>query len=100
DDRPVTARYVMVSEKASAPVFEVEITDDVLDRLRDVVGVIVDGITGGRFPARPGDASWRGGWEHCEYCAFDRLCQASRDGQWDGKSGSSPEVAGFGGLGE
>jgi RecB family exonuclease len=81
DDTPVQSRYWMVAEKSDFR--RHEITVDTVERLREVLGTLVEGITAGRFPARPGEEDWRGGWEHCRYCEFDRVCQADRDRAWE-----------------
>ena len=70
-----------------------------IDRLVDVLGVLVEGITAGRFPARPGEEHWQGGWEHCHFCEFDRVCQADRDRAWERVQGTA-ELAAYVALAE
>jgi RecB family exonuclease len=91
---PVEARYWVVSEKADFKRVGITVDEAVEARLHEVVGVMVGGITAGRFPARPGEEDWRGGWDHCRFCAFDRLCQADRDRRWE-RVRSSPELASY-----
>ena len=76
---PVEARYWFVAERARYHQIVKTVDDAMLARLRSVLGVLVEGISAGRFPARPGEENWRGGWEHCNFCEFDRICQADRD---------------------
>ena len=52
-------------------------------RLLEVVDVTVGGIRSGVYPARPGDEDWRGGWENCTYCPYDRVCPTTRAEQWE-----------------
>jgi RecB family exonuclease len=91
---PVTSRYWMVAEKADFREHPVPVDDDTIETLRKVLGVLVDGITGGRFPARPGEENWRGGWEECRYCDFDRVCQADRDRAWE-RVRTTPELEAY-----
>jgi RecB family exonuclease len=62
-------------------------------RFLDVVGVIVDGIESGTFPARPGafDAFF-GTHENCRHCEFDRVCPRNRDDHADAKV-DAPELS-------
>jgi hypothetical protein len=55
-----------------------------VDRFRDVVGVLADGIRDGAFPARPGafHAFYRS-FENCSWCQFDRVCSKTRDDGWE-----------------
>jgi RecB family exonuclease len=93
-DTPVESRYWMVAEKADFRRHPVVVDDKTLERLRKVLGVLVDGITGGRFPARPGEENWRGGWEHCTFCDFNRVCAADRDQAWE-RVQSTPELSAY-----
>ena len=52
-------------------------------RLLEVVDVSVGGVRSGVYPARPGDEDWRGGWENCTYCPYDRVCPTTRAEQWE-----------------
>ena len=68
-------------------------TGDRRTRFLDVVGVIVDGIESGTFPARPGafDAFF-GKHENCRHCDFDRICPRNRDDHADAKV-DAPELS-------
>lgn len=83
EDTVVESRYWMIAERSDFNAFPVPVDDDTLGKLRGALGVLVDGITAGRFPARPGEENWRGGWEHCRYCDFNRVCQSDRDRAWE-----------------
>ena len=67
----------------------VEISLDATEgRFVDVVTTIVDGISGGCFPAYPGEPSWdhrsrTDSWDMCRYCDFDRLCPVDRGRAWE-----------------
>lgn len=52
-------------------------------RLLEVVDVSVGGVRFGVYPARPGDEDWRGGWENCTFCPYDRVCPTTRAEQWE-----------------
>jgi hypothetical protein len=94
DDTEVQSRYWMVAERTDFRSWKVAVDDETIDRLRHALGVLVDGITAGRFPARPGEEDWRGGWEHCTYCDFDRVCQADRDRAWE-RVRTTPELEAY-----
>jgi hypothetical protein len=99
-ERPVLARYQMVSERAGYQTFDVDVSDGVLARLHEVTQVIATGISSGAFLARPGDADWRGGWTNCTYCQFDRLCLEGRDVHWDGKKRATAALEAYVNLSE
>jgi ATP-dependent helicase/DNAse subunit B len=93
EDRPVHARYVMVSERANYAEYGIDVDDAVMDRFTDVLDVIVSGIAAGAFPTRPGElSSWTGTWDNCTYCEFDRLCPVGRDAHWHTKKHSEPAL--------
>ena len=94
------SRYQMVSERAAFQTFPVDVTEDVLTRLRQVLEVIVAGVSDGAFIARPGEADWRGGWKNCMYCDFDRLCLEARDVHWDNKKQATPALVSYVNLSE
>ncbi len=65
--------------------------DDARDRFVEVVGIIVDGVEQGCFPANPGARSydWRSQretHESCRHCDFDDLCPVDRGTVWERKS--------------
>jgi hypothetical protein len=61
-------------------------THDRRERFIDVLATIVDGIESGVFLVEPGEWNiWRGTYENCMYCDFDRLCVRNRGEQADVK---------------
>jgi ATP-dependent helicase/DNAse subunit B len=84
----VLSRYWVVSERAGYRVHAVPVNDSVLQRFREVIEVIVDGITSGAFLSRPGEPYWKGGWDNCSFCDFNSLCQEERDVHWTRKKGA------------
>jgi len=91
---PVESRYLMVSERSGFRSHAVVVDEATIARLIAVLDVLVEGITAGRFPARPGEEDWRGGWDHCRYCDFDRVCQSDRDRAWE-RVRSTPDLASY-----
>lgn len=54
------------------------------ERFGRVLGVLADGIAGGRFPARPGEHAYHwGNFAHCAWCEFDAICPQDRDEEWE-----------------
>ncbi len=74
-----------------------EFRPEVRERFETVLGLIVDGIDRGCFPARPGELRYDARvhreefWE-CRYCPYDRICPLDRGAAWDAKS-TDPAVA-------
>jgi RecB family exonuclease len=100
-DRPVDAHYWFVSDRGRYRRVPEDgsLTPERLDRFHAVLATIVDGIERGHFPAHPGADSWdyvrrRDSFEHCRWCAFDRLCTASRGDTWEALA-DRPEMAPF-----
>ena len=66
--------------------------EEVEARLREVIGVIVQGIRNGEFPARPGVREFMTGtWANCGYCPYDAACDSGRAATWGNKLGSVPQ---------
>jgi len=80
-EAPTYAAYWFVSEKGKFEQKGYTVDRTVLDRCADVVATLVDGIEGGRFPARPGP-----GESNCTYCEFTSLCPETGEKQraWEG----------------
>jgi len=68
---PTYAAYWFISEKGKFERVGTVVGPAVLDRCTEVVATLVDGIEGGRFPARPGPKE-----SNCTYCAYQPLCPA------------------------
>ena len=84
-DGPVLARYWFTAWNREDETLSCTVDDTVLDRLREVVSTIADGIGAGVFPGVPGNVAYRPGrvtFDNCVYCDFDRLCPADRDRRW------------------
>ncbi len=88
---PVTAVYFFVSRRAQFAQRLVTVDGEVVAELGQAVGTIVDGITQGRFPARPGASGRDGSHEHCQWCDYDMVCSTSRLAIWE-QVRTSPEL--------
>ncbi len=88
---PVTAVYFFVSRRAQFAQRQVTVDDEVVAELGQAVATIVDGITQGRFPARPGASGRDGSHEHCQWCDYDMVCSTSRLAIWE-QVRTSPEL--------
>jgi len=75
----VRAAYRFIEEGTDIPIDFVEGT---VDRAREVLDVIVDGIESGRFPFNPGPRN-QYTFDNCRFCDFDRLCPPDRDAFWE-----------------
>ncbi|MCE2457203.1 MAG: PD-(D/E)XK nuclease family protein [Dehalococcoidia bacterium] len=68
-------------------------SDEVRNRLGEVVTSIVSGIRSGVFPANPGERT-RFGFNNCAFCDFDSLCPSRRDRTWESKR-DDPLLSGY-----
>jgi len=82
-DLPVSAFFWFVDQTGDKAFVGGDIDEYAEQRLRDVLGVIVEGIEDGRFPARPGDDDYFSGFTNCGFCDFDRVCPSRRAEQWE-----------------
>ncbi|MBI4219868.1 MAG: PD-(D/E)XK nuclease family protein [Chloroflexi bacterium] len=97
DLESLTAQYWFIGARGGfAMIPEAGINDSAA--MRQAAGVIIDGINGGVYVARPGK---RGelGFENCRFCEFDRVCPGARDRIWERK-GNAPGVAAYRTLAE
>jgi ATP-dependent helicase/nuclease subunit B len=54
------------------------------DLFRKTLGVLVDGIAAGSYPSRSGESDWWSGTNvNCAFCAFDDICPADREEEWE-----------------
>lgn len=61
-----------------------EVTEDHRALFRRTLGVLVDGIAEGRFPAHSGPQDWYMGTnENCGYCDFNAICPDDREDEWE-----------------
>jgi RecB family exonuclease len=95
---PVAAEYWFVTDRESLTAIGYEVTDDVLERVGDTLGTIVDGIEQGQFIARP-TASASDPYVRCRYCDPDGLGVAERRREWDRKR-NDPLVRSYAELAE
>ena len=72
-----------------------------IERFEEVMGVIINGIRGGAFPANPGVRQSRGGvgnaltpWKNCRYCVYSDICPTNRLNAWEKKK-ASDELSGY-----
>lgn len=90
-DGPVQASYWFIDEREAfkriGPPFDAARRG----RFEEAVGLIVDGIEGGVFPANPGGPR-PNGFGNCLYCGYDTLCQADRGKRWEQRQ-DAPEMA-------
>ncbi|MBI2168807.1 MAG: PD-(D/E)XK nuclease family protein [Actinobacteria bacterium] len=89
---PVTAHYWHVAQRHGFKLEGYDVTDAVLERFREVLANIVDGVESGVFPPNPGDEAWnpttgRPTFEHCRSCAYDQVCPVDRDEAFHRKRG-------------
>jgi hypothetical protein len=82
-DLPVESYYWFVGERGELIMRGGEVDTAAEQRLREVLGVLVDGIGQGTFPARPGDENYFHGFENCRWCPYDRVCSTDRAEQWE-----------------
>ena len=82
----VPAIYWFITERGefkSAPSEPFDINDpETLNRFRDGVSAIIQGIRSGAFPANPGPQGWS---NNCTHCDFNTLCQSRRFRLWEQK---------------
>jgi ATP-dependent helicase/nuclease subunit B len=78
----VHAEYWFITHEGDGTRIVHELTDDTDARLRDVLRLVVDGISGGRFPMRPPDKPSYG-YVRCEYCDPDGLGTAELRRTWE-----------------
>jgi len=81
-DVPVESYYWFVGERDELRMRGGVVDDAAETRLREVLGVLVDGIGGGKFPARPGQENYFRGFDNCRWCPYDRVCSTDRAEQW------------------
>ncbi len=82
----VPAIYWFITETGgfkSAPTEPFDINDpETLEKFREGVSAVTQGIRKGVFPANPGLQGWS---NNCTYCDFDTLCQSRRFRLWEQK---------------
>jgi hypothetical protein len=78
--------YWFVSRKGGFARLEYRQNAESRERFEATLTAIVDGIRGGSFPAVPDEENeWKGGFDNCNYCDFDRICSRRRDIEYSAK---------------
>ncbi|HXF52242.1 MAG TPA: PD-(D/E)XK nuclease family protein [Dehalococcoidia bacterium] len=86
-DAPVVeAIYWFITHAGNFERIRVAVTPQVRQRLQTIVRAIGAGIAQGAFPAVPAPEG-KSGWEHCQWCEFDRICSRRRDDEFEEKRG-------------
>jgi ATP-dependent helicase/nuclease subunit B len=97
-DSPVVAGYWFATTRRRFRWIGYPLSDRVVERIDAVLRTIVDGITGGVFPARPPEPGWRL-WVECAFCDPDGLGTLDRRLEWERKR-QAPELAAYVALAE
>ncbi|MCH8949563.1 MAG: exodeoxyribonuclease V subunit gamma, partial [Chloroflexi bacterium] len=84
--KTIDAYYWFVTEQSNYGRRGYPLGERELAAFREAVSIIVDGIGGGLFPARPGARRHDGGFENCHICPFDRICPRDRAAAWERKN--------------
>ena len=94
DAEHAVAMYWFITRKGGFTPVCYPQTPDARERFEETLGAIVDGIRGGSFPAVPKEEDeWRGGFENCTYCQYDRICSRRRDIEYSAKEGDADAQA-------
>lgn len=91
-DLPVEAVYSFVTRKGGHQQIGYEVGADVVERLREVLRAIVDGMAAGLFPQRP-PTGWTP-WIACHYCDPDGLGTVDLERAW-ARIRTAPELADY-----
>ncbi len=91
---PVDSRYWFVSQRGQFAKIGYTVDSRVLERFSEVLETILDGISAGIFPARPGEPTQGGAWEHCRICDYNAACPLDRERQWVAKR-EDPRLAAY-----
>lgn len=87
EDVEVTGRYWFITQRGEFAAVEYTHSPENAGRLAEVVRAIEAGVSGGVFPAVPGEEDQRGGFENCAYCDFDRICSRRRLAEFTNRAG-------------
>jgi ATP-dependent helicase/DNAse subunit B len=88
-DVPIHVAYWFISEKGNFRQIRYVLDPVALERFSEVVTVLVDGVEGGLFPARPGDNN-----ANCKFCDFQSMCPGDREVSW-GRVRDAPELSSY-----
>lgn len=92
-DAPVRAEYWFVSSKGGFSTQGYPLTEEISERIAATLGLIVEGIEAGSFPAHPTDQQGMP-WNPCWSCDPDFLGVADLRRAWEAK-GADPALAGY-----
>lgn len=79
----VHTEYWFVSHKGEWKRIGYRLTDAVVEQLKRVLRVVVDGIEGGLFPMRPPAGASYGGYIECVFCDPDGLGASDHFREWE-----------------
>jgi hypothetical protein len=94
DAEEAVAMYWFITRRGGfTPIFYRR-TDAGRERFEETLAAIIEGIRGGSFPAVPDDEDeWRGGFDNCKYCEYDRICSRRRDIEYSAKESDAAAEA-------
>lgn len=90
-DAPVRAEYWFTSARGRWRRVGYDLSDEVLERVGETLGLIVEGVEGGLFPPHPTDSD-TSPWVECAACDPDGLGVADLRRAWQAKA-ADPRVA-------
>ncbi len=79
-NKPVSACYWFISERAEFERQNITLDDALFLRFGETVGTLIDTMREGYFPANPGNETWTNGdsYDNCKYCPYDLICPANQ----------------------
>jgi hypothetical protein len=87
---PVEAYYWFATEEQGYERKGYPVEETVLEALHGALGIILNGIASGLFPARPGKPR-NESYDNCSFCPYDRVCPRDRSRLWERKR-AAPEL--------
>jgi RecB family exonuclease len=94
--REVVALYWFVGRRERFHREELHLDDGALEAFGRSVRILVEGISSGSFPARPGRPD-QSSFEHCAFCAYDTACSPHRAHTWE-RIRTDPALGAYVGL--
>jgi hypothetical protein len=90
DATEAAALYWFITHRGGFDRIEFENTPENIRRFEETVAAIVEGVRAGVFPAVSGSVDeYRGGWDNCGFCDFNRICSRRREHEYAVKSSDS-----------
>ena len=94
DAEDAVAMYWFITRKGGFTLLSYSQSAANRERFEATLTAIVDGIRGGSFPAVPHEENeWKGGFDNCTYCDFDRICSRRRDIEYSAKKSDAAAQA-------